>query len=233
MKEAGFNKSGEFLVTTDSDPRNAFPVYCDLETENKGWIVFQRRVDDTVDFNRTWIDYKNGFGTLDGNLWLGLDRISRLTSQSHHKVMLRCDVIAIQEPTAKYFTEYNEFRVAGESTNYAITLRSYNDKKSTAGNGLLPSGEYAYHHIDGSMFSTKDRDNDSSDDRHCAVMFNGGWWHVNCFYSNLNAIYSATHYPTRTEWTKDTQYITWYPLKHYYGGIIYSEMKIRFIEKKY
>ena len=33
--------------------------------------TFQRRLDDSVDFNRTWNDYLMGFGIPDGNFWLG------------------------------------------------------------------------------------------------------------------------------------------------------------------
>ncbi|KAK7090667.1 hypothetical protein V1264_010429 [Littorina saxatilis] len=46
-------------------------VYCDQTTDNGGWIVFQRRQDASVDFFRGWTEYRNGFGDLEGNFWLG------------------------------------------------------------------------------------------------------------------------------------------------------------------
>lgn len=46
-----------------------------------GWTLIQRREDGSVDFYKTWDEYKKGFGHLEGEFWLGLEHIYQLTNQ--------------------------------------------------------------------------------------------------------------------------------------------------------
>ena len=47
-------------------------AYCDTSNGGGGWLVVQRRQDGSVDFNRTWLEYEDGFGKLTGEFWYGL-----------------------------------------------------------------------------------------------------------------------------------------------------------------
>ena len=88
-------------------------VYCDQKTAGGGWTVFQKRQDSSVNFFQGWNDYKNGFGDLNGEFWLGLDKIHRLTKARN---CLRVDLEDTEGKTA--YAEYGFFAVANEQGKY-------------------------------------------------------------------------------------------------------------------
>ena len=111
--------SGVYKI--DPDGFGEFEVFCDQKTAGGGWTVFQKRQDGSVDFWRGWDDYKRGFGNLNGEFWLGLDKIRRLTVNSSDK--LRVDLEDNKGKTV--FAEYSSFSVASENAKYKLSLGSY------------------------------------------------------------------------------------------------------------
>lgn len=95
-------------------------MMCDVKN-NGGWTVIQRRVDASVNFYRGWCDYKNGFGNLAGNFWLGLDRIHRLTKARKH--VLRVDLEDFDGNKAH--VHYKIFFVASEADGYALNASDW------------------------------------------------------------------------------------------------------------
>ena len=127
MKNCGeLYKSGERVsgvYSIDPDGSGAFDVFCDQTTAGGGWTVFQKRLDGSVNFYRNWTDYKHGFGDLNGEFWLGLDKINRLTKTKNR---LRVDLEDTTGKTA--YAEYDMFAVTSERTKYQLSLGSYSGK---------------------------------------------------------------------------------------------------------
>jgi len=80
-----------------------------------------KRLDGSVDFYCGWNDYKLGFGNLNGEFWLGLDKIYRLTKSERFK--LRVELKDTAGKTA--FAEYDMFAVTSERTTYQLGIGTY------------------------------------------------------------------------------------------------------------
>ncbi|XP_065428419.1 ficolin-2-like isoform X7 [Chrysemys picta bellii] len=153
---------------------NALTVLCDMDTDGGGWIVFQRRVDGSVDFFRDWNSYKRGFGSRLSEFWLGNDNIHLLTSLGTNE--LRVD---LRDFDNKYqFATFRSFKIAGETEKYKLIFGAF--VNGTAGDSLI---------IHNNMpFTTRDVDNDLYSGN-CATSFKGAWWYKDCHWSNLNGLY--------------------------------------------
>uniref|UniRef100_A0A3Q3XL54 Fibrinogen C-terminal domain-containing protein n=1 Tax=Mola mola TaxID=94237 RepID=A0A3Q3XL54_MOLML len=206
---AGVSQDGVYSVFPTHDP-DGFMVYCDMTTEGGGWTVIQRREDGSVNFFRGWEAYRDGFGKTTGEHWLGLQRIYSLTRSGGH--VLRIDMADFDNATA--FARYAVFSVGRNSVNpeedgYPLTVDQYS---GTAGDSLLKHS--------GMQFTTKDRDQDQSENN-CAAYYQGAWWYRNCHTSNLNGQYlrgSHASYADGVEWSSWTGWQ--YSLR-------FTEMKIR------
>ncbi|XP_071795471.1 techylectin-5B-like [Asterias amurensis] len=173
LYQAGYRINGLYTIFPTS-LTDGLQVYCDMETDGGGWIVFQRRQDGSVDFDRTWADYQSGFGDLQNEFWLGNDILRDLTESGRWR--LRVDMEDWESNTA--WASYNEFNVTGEK--YNVHFGAY-DAQGTAGDDPLER-------LNGYPFTTKDNDND---DRtyNCAERYRGGWWFNGCFWAHLNGYY--------------------------------------------
>ena len=113
--------------------------------------------------NRSWAEFKVGFGDPSGNYWLGNELIHELTANNSYK--LKFDLQS-RNTSNWYYAEYSTFIVHPESTNYRLQVAGY------SGN----AGYDAFGPHNGRLFSTVDRDNDPYY-RNCALFHRGGFWY--------------------------------------------------------
>ncbi|KAJ8306783.1 hypothetical protein KUTeg_015663 [Tegillarca granosa] len=161
---------------------HGYYVYCDMTTDGGGWTVIQKRFNGGIDFYRTWAEYRNGFGDINGEYWLGNAKIHELTLQSNQ--VLRIDMMD-DSGTWKYAT-YIEFSIGGNSTGYNLSVGTFN---GNAGDSLRP-------HHNGYEFRTKDR----VDERNCPIKYTGAWWYNSCHTSNLNGKYGDDRFGKGLNW---------------------------------
>ncbi|XP_071836658.1 uncharacterized protein [Apostichopus japonicus] len=168
--DAGHTKDGVYTVLPTEWPGPAFSVYCKMDNGG-GWTVFQRRIGGSTSFNQNWAAYKDGFGDINADFWLGNEKLYYLTKQKDYS--LRFDVTT-SNGDSKYAL-YSEFRIMSESDNYRLDIPG--SHSGTTGTRFLEKNK-------GKDFSTYDRDNDECNKYHCASKHGGGWWHSN-YWCNI------------------------------------------------
>ncbi|XP_059175173.1 ficolin-1-like [Physella acuta] len=164
--------------------------------------LFQRRVSGDINFIRNWSDYKNGFGSLAGDYWLGNDWISNLTQNGYSE--LRFDM---KYKGKSYYMVYSNVTVGNEANLYKIMF-TYK-----TGNA---ADDFTWHN--GMAFTTVDRDNDVNS-YNCAEKWKGGWWYGrDCYRVNVNGVWASKTFG---------EGIIWYSISTYDNSLEHLEMKLR------
>ena len=109
--------------------------------------------------------YKRGFGDLQGEFWLGLEKICRLTTSQ----VLRFDLADVN--TVRKYAQYNSFTVGPLSSSYIAYVGNYS---GTAGD--------SFSYQTGMKFTTKNKDRDRHSIQNCAVTYKGAWWYKSCHF---------------------------------------------------
>ncbi|XP_056871485.1 angiopoietin-related protein 2-like [Takifugu flavidus] len=179
--DSGENTSGIYLLRPQGTNR-LLQAWCEQSRAQGGWTVIQKRQDGSVNFFRTWEQYKLGFGNLDGEYWLGLEHLYWITKQAQYKLRVMLE----DWQGRQVFAEYDSFSLEPESDWYRLCLGQYS---GNAGDSL------SWHN--NKAFTTLDRDKDSYTGN-CAHYQKGGWWYHMCAHSNLNGVwYRGGHYRSR------------------------------------
>uniref|UniRef100_A0A914VD59 Fibrinogen C-terminal domain-containing protein n=1 Tax=Plectus sambesii TaxID=2011161 RepID=A0A914VD59_9BILA len=196
LRRDGETRNGIYSVAIDGvEP---FNVYCDMQTDNGGWTVIQRRTNGELLFwNKKWHDYKQGFGTdLTNEFWLGLDKIHKLSAVDDDgklRTTLRIDLWG-DRCRDKYCSGHlNEhwwgewdFSVADESERYRLKI-----SVAKAGNLTEHTIYDVFYYMNNDQpFSTVEVDNAKAGFNCAEFRRFGGWWHKDCSHVALNGEYS-------------------------------------------
>lgn len=139
-----------------------------MELLGGGWLVIQQRLDGSVNFNRSWADYRYGFGVVGpaSEFWLGLESIHQLTSGGDQELLVQLR----NESGHDGYARYGRFKVEGEDRKYRVSsLDGFN--------GTIRD---VLSYLERKQFSTFDKDNDQWFGGSCSQKYGGGWWFDGC-----------------------------------------------------
>jgi len=142
----------------------------------------QQHFGGTAFFNRSWQEFKDGFGNTSDSYWIGNDRLHQLTKDGRYK--LRIDLLSKFNGRC-YWAEYDRVSVGSEYTDYTLFVADYS---GNAGDGMTVDNIDGYS-LNGAKFNTYDHHST----QHCigdGGGYVGGFWYVGrhsrCGYAFVN-----------------------------------------------
>ncbi|XP_012787848.2 LOW QUALITY PROTEIN: angiopoietin-related protein 3 [Sorex araneus] len=157
-------------------PRNsqAFHVYQHHALYlGSSWTLLKHLIDGSQNFSETWKNYQYGLGKLDGEFWLGLEKIYSIVKQSIYILQIQLE----DWKDNKHLLEYS-FHLGNHETNYRLNLAEIT--------GNVPRALPEHNDL---MFSTWDHRVKGYFS--CTESYSGGWWWNYKFQeNNLNGNYN-------------------------------------------
>jgi len=130
------------------------------------WTLVAKREVGDQDFYMEWDDYKDGFGDVLKDYFIGLSKIHTITCTTINELL-----IYLQRRTGEVaYAHYSAFSIGNEHEKF--TLKLLGNYSGTAGDALR-------YHI-GQKFTTRDQDNDKHPTQNCARLHAGAWWYKDC-----------------------------------------------------
>ncbi|XP_058464135.1 angiopoietin-related protein 6-like [Malaya genurostris] len=197
--------SNVFMIRPAGLNTQPFLAYCEQDFLGGGWIVIHKRFDGSVNFTRTWVEYKDGFGDPDGEHWIGLDKIHKITRSGDYELLV---VLKDFDGNGKIVL-YEDFKVDNERAKFKLRLGQF--VHGNAGNSLDFSN--------GVKFSTYDQDNDQHQEGSCAEFYESGWWFTDCMNANLNGLYQQYDQANKT--------MNWFGFRNDLQGLKEASMMVR------
>ena len=174
-------QDGPHIIYPDTAKLPSLNVSCDQEAHGGGWIMYQRRVDGTLNFTRTFEEYKSGFGDNGDNtteLWLGNENVYQLLQSYGNKVVdLRIEVDAFDGDLG--WIESSSFTMRNEANQYGVRWATTTASK--------PSMVSQWDKHKTHSFKTFDKPGTGV---RCLTVYKGGWWYTSvCGLVLLNGEY--------------------------------------------
>ena len=111
-------RNGTYIIDPSGD--NPIPVECRTDQyDHLVWTVVLNRVSNLGGFfDRSYDEYENGFGTPEGNFWLGLENIHNLIKQQPVKMRIE----ATNDRGFEFSIEYDLFNVHSKENRYELRV---------------------------------------------------------------------------------------------------------------
>jgi len=130
----------------------------------------QQHFGGTAFFNRSWQEFKDGFGNTSDNYWIGNDRLHQLTKDGRYK--LRIDLLS-NFNRLWYWAEYDRVSVGNELNDYQLFVADYS---GNAGDGMTVDNVNNVYNLNGAKFNAYDHHSISDG---CMNTNNvGGFWYT-------------------------------------------------------